>query len=116
MNDLQNINYDKLSKIFSKYFSLCYVSKDISDKFACISLTCYLTNELKKKGKNVTCYQVLLALCKEYDDFTKNTFLKSLGAICEDFMFGCEVFPTFDLKPKDIPKTLKNILDNSTPF
>ena len=116
MNDLQNISFDKLSATYRKYFSLDYLNTDISDKFACISLTCYITNELRKKGKKVTCYDVLLLIAKDFGELQKNTFLKSLGAICEDLMYGCTVFPTFDIKPADMPKTVRKLLDNYVPF
>lgn len=116
MNDLQNISFDKLSTIYRKYFSLGYLNTDVSNKLAIISLTCYITNELKKKGKKVTCYDVLLLIGKDFRELEKNTFLKSLGAICEDLMYGCTEFPTFDIKPADMPKTVKNLLDSYVPF
>ena len=50
MNDLQNISFDKLLAIYDKYFSLGYLNTDVSDKLACISLTCYLTDAFRKKG------------------------------------------------------------------
>ena len=113
---IQSIDYDKLCKIYTKYFTLAYVSKDISDKFACISLTCYITNELRKRGQKVTCFDVLKKIEPNFGEVNTNGFLKPLGAICEDFMYGCTEFPTFDIPPKNIPKTLKNILDNYCPF
>ena len=60
MNDLENISFDKLSKIYTKYFTLNYLNSNMSDKLACIALTCYLTNALREKGQKVNCYQVLL--------------------------------------------------------
>ena len=38
----------------------------MGDKLACIALTCYITNELKKKGQKVTCYDVLLKVGKDF--------------------------------------------------
>ena len=114
--NLQNISYKDLVKVYQNYFSLGYINGDISDKFALISLTCYVTNELRKKGKKVNCYDVLLLVGKDFGDLEKNTFLKSLGAVCEDFMYGCDSFPTFNLKSSEIVKTLKNILDKYVPF
>lgn len=116
MKDLQNISFDNLSKIYNKYFTLGYISADVSEKLACISLICYITNELRKKGKNVTCYDVLLQIGKNSPEFEKNTFLKSLGAICEDLMYGCNIFPDFNIKPKDMPSTVKKLLDKYVPF
>lgn len=116
MNDLQRIEYGELLKVYNKYFTLNYLGKDMGDKLACIALTCYITNELKKKGQNVTCYDVLLKVGKDFGEVEKNTFLKSLGAICEDLMYGCNTFLDFGIKPKDMPKQLKILLDNYVPF
>lgn len=116
MDDLQSFSFEKVSAIYSKYFSLGYLNTGIGDKLACIALTCYITNELRKKGKKMTCYDVLLTIGKDYSDLEKNTFLKSLGAICEDLMYGCDTFIDFGIKPKDMPKTLKNLLDSYCPF
>lgn len=116
MNELTNISFEKLSKVYSKYFSLGYINGELSDKLACISLTCYITNELRKKGKKVTCYEVLLKIGKDFRDLEKNTFLKSLGVICEDLMYGCKTFPDFGIQPKDMPMALKKLLDLYVPF
>lgn len=88
----------------------------MGDKLACIALTCYITNELRKKGQKVTCYDVLLKVGNDFGEVEKNTFLKSLGAICEDLMYGCNTFLDFGIKPKDMPKQLKILLDNYVPF
>ncbi len=109
---MEDISFEKLLAIYKKYFSLNYLNSNLGDKLACIALTCYITNELRKKGQKVTCYDVLLKV--EQDK--KNTFLKSLGAICEDFMYGCDSFPDFGIKPKDMPKQLKILLANYCPF
>ena len=66
MNSLENISFEKLSKIYTKYFTLGYLNSNMSDKLACIALTCYITNEVRKKGKSVTCYDILLNVGKHY--------------------------------------------------
>ena len=116
MNDLQSISFDKLLAIYDKYFSLGYLNSDVSDKLACISLTCYITNELRKKGKNINCYEVLLQIGKDLPDLEKNTFLKSLGAICESLMYGSETYPDFGIAPKDMPQQVRKLLDSYCPF
>lgn len=116
MNSLTNISFDKVCKIYKKYFTLGYINSNISDKLACIVLTCYITNELRKKGKEVTCYDVLLKVGHDFTDSDKNTFLKSLGAICEDLMYGCDTFPDFGIKPREMPSHLKILLDKYCPF
>lgn len=116
MKELQNISFNKTLELYKKYFSLNYLGKDMNNKLACIALTCYITNELKQKGKDVSCYDVLLKIGKDFSDSEKNTFLKSLGAICEDLMYGCETFTDFGIKPSEMPKTLKTLLDKYIPF
>lgn len=116
MNSLTNMPFDKVSQIYNKYFSMGFLNCDVSDKLAAISLTCYITNELRKKGKKATCYDVLLQIGKDMPDLVKNTFLKSLGAICEDLMYGCNTFPDFGIKPSEMPKTVRRLMDNYCPF
>ena len=70
---------------------------------ACIALTCYITNQIRKKGKNVTCYDVLLKIGNDFTSTDKKTFLKSLGAVCEDFMYGCDTFLDFGIPPREMP-------------
>lgn len=116
MNDLQSISFNKLAAIYRKYFTLNCLNTNLGDKLACIALTCYITNELRKKKKDITCYDILLKIGKDFSEVDKNTFLKSLGAVCEDFMYGCDTFPDFGVKPQEMPKTLKKLLDYYIPF
>lgn len=43
----------------------------MGDKLACIALTCYITNELRKKGQKVTCYDVLLKIGNDFGEVEK---------------------------------------------
>ena len=36
--------------------------------------------------------------------------------MCADFGYGCKEFPTFDIKPKDMVKTCRDILKTYMPF
>jgi hypothetical protein len=116
MNDLINISFEKLFRIYQKYFSLNYLNDNTDNKLALIALVCFLTNELKKKDENITCYDVLLKIGKDFPELTKNTFLKSLACVCEDIMYGCKEFNTFGVARKDVPKTIKKLLDRYVPF
>jgi hypothetical protein len=116
MNNLENLSFDEIKTIYSQYFTLGYLGASMSDKMACIALTCSITNELKKKGKKVTCYDVLLKVGKFSGFDEKDVFLKVLGAICEDFMYGCKDFLDFGIPAKEQPKQLKNLLDKYCPF
>lgn len=113
---LSNISFDETLAIYQKFFSLKFLNSNLGDKLGVIALTCYLTNKLKEKNRDITCYDVLLKIGKDFDEVEKNTFLKSLGAICEDFMYGVKEFPDYGVKLKDMPKQLKKLLDSYVPF
>ena len=81
MENLENLNFEEFYKIYSKTFALGYLGNNMSKKLACIALTCSITYDLKKKNKNITCYDVLLKVGKDFSEASKNTFLKALGAL-----------------------------------
>ena len=114
--ELKDLDFNKTLAIYKKFFSVHFLNSNLGDKLAVIALTCYITNELRKKDKEITCYDVLLKVGKDFREGEKNTFLKSLGAICEDLMYGCTTFLDFGIKPKDMPKQLQILLDNYVPF
>jgi len=116
MSDLESISFEKLLRIYQKYFSLHYINDNTDNKLALIALVCYLTNEIRKKDKNCTCYDVLLKCGKDFPELEKNTFLKSLACVCEDMMYGCTKFNTFGVERKDVPSEIKRILANYVPF
>ena len=116
LNDVEKYSYEELCELYNKYFSLGFLGEDGNNKLAFISLVCNITKALKEKGKNLNCYEVLLQICKDYSEFQKNTLLKSLGAVCQDFLYSTNSFPDFGLSPKEMPKKVRNILDNFLPF
>lgn len=107
-----DINYTEEKELYRKHFSLGCLGSDINNKFACISLTCYLYNKLKEKISDIT----YLKLLKKVSPNSPDDLLISLAIICEDFSYECKSFPTFGIKDKDIPDTLKGILSNYCPF
>lgn len=108
------MEYRKLEALYSKYFNLGLIATDINTKFALISMICYIVTELRKKKPDVTYYQIVNKLCTgtgwEEDE------IKGLAIMCENFAYGCSNFPTFNIKPADIPKTIKQILNKRLPF
>ena len=107
-------SYRALEDIYNKYFSLGYINKDINTRFALISLICWIYNHLKEKNPDVTYYQIVYKLSKGLG--LEDDFIKGLSIVCENFGYGCEKFPTFDIKPKDIAKTIRDILSSYMPF
>ena len=114
--ELQDIEYKKLLALYQKYFSLHYLNSNLGDKLGVIALTCRITYALRKKGQNITCYDVLLKVGKNFGELEKNTFLKALACVCEDMMYGVDDYPDFGVKLPDAPKQLAKLLGNYIPF
>jgi len=116
---LEECPYEQVQKVYNKYFSLGFIDYDIQKKFALISLICKITYEINKKRnfvQNMNCYQVLCNLGINSTDGMKNTVLKSLGAICDDLMYGCDSFPDFGIKVSEMPQIVRQILEKQIPF
>ena len=107
-------SYNEMRRMYSKLFSLGYLNTDINTKFALISLICYVTYKAKMKKSDVTHYQILMNITK--DKPLPEDYIKGLAVVCEDFSYGCATFPTFNIKPSEIVKTIQDILSKSLPF
>ena len=105
--------YEEMQAIYNKYFSLNFMGKDINNKFALISLTCYITNKIKKTKPDWTHWSTLYEINK---GTVPEDFLKGLAVICSDFGYGCDSFPTFGIDDKKIPAKIKELLENYVPF
>ena len=108
------MDFNTLQKIYNENFSLGYLASDINTKFALISLICYIVTNMQKKKPDVTYYQVVHKLC-ETSGWPDNE-VKGLAIMCEAFGYGCTEFPTFNVAPKEIPKTIRQILNKKLPF
>lgn len=108
--------YEEMQAMYDKYFSLSFLGKNISNKFALISLTCYITEKLKEKKPDVTHWSVLYKINKSGRNPVPEDLLKKLAVICSDFGYGCNDFPTFDLEDKKIPAKIKELLNEWIPF
>lgn len=103
-----------MKAIYSQYFSTGYLAEDINMKFALISLIGYMVYTMRQKRPDVSYYEV----CKKLMDglgFNESE-IKGLAILVEDFSYGCKNFPTFDVQPRDMPKKVKEILQNYMPF
>ena len=104
------LTYSDLQKIYDQHFSLGFLGNDINNKFALISLVCYLTNKIKAKIPDYTNYKTLVKL-----GCPKN-LLERLSIICDDLSYCCTSFPIFGLTDKEIPNKVKELLGNQVPF
>ena len=109
-----NESYKQLQDYYIRNFSLRELGPDISNKFAIISLVCYVTKKLKEKNPNATHLAVLRKINSDLQ--LPDEFIVSLSIVCEDFAYGCNNFPTFEVKPADMIKTIKDLLHNWMPF
>lgn len=109
-----NDAYQKLSDLYKEKFSLKYLGNSINNKFALISLICYVTKKLQEKNPNATHLAVLKKINEE--NIIPNDFLEVLAIVCEDFAYGCDDFPTFNIKSSEMIKTIKDLLKNFIPF
>lgn len=105
--------YEEMQAIYSRYFSLDFLGSDINNKFALISLTCYITEKLKKQKPDWTHWKTLYEINKGTVSEDK---LKGLAVICSDLGYGCTSFPTFGIADKDIPAKIKELLEKYVPF
>lgn len=108
------LTYKQLRNLYNKFFSSGHLAADINTKFALISLIGYIVYNMKKKKPDVSYYEVCYKLMEGlgFDEME----IKSLAVIVEDFSYGCTNFPTFGIKPKDMPGKIKEILKNCLPF
>lgn len=114
MDITQNPSLEDLQKVYEKYFSLRNLGKDITNKFALISLICWMYNRFKEKNPDVTYWQVVWKLGKESGASTD--FLKGLAVVCSDFGYATSEYPTFNIPAKEIPNKIKDLLKEYLPF
>lgn len=105
--------YKEMQELYRKYFSIAYISQDLSDKLALISLICYLKYKLSLKKPDVTHYQIVK---KIMGDSMSEDMIKGICVVCSDLGYGCNQFPTFGLEDKQIPGKIKELLSKITPF
>ena len=108
------MTFKELKILYDKHFSLGYLSTNINNKFALISLVGYIVHSLKKKNPDVSYYSVLYKLSEGLGLKEEDIF--KMAIICEDFAYNCDEFPTFGLKPNEIKEKIREILSKYLPF
>lgn len=108
--------YEEMQKTYNRFFSLGFLGDNINNKFALISLTCYLTHKLKAKKPDVTHWSVLYKINNKGTNHVPEDLLKGLAVICSDLGYGCTEFPTFGIEDKKIPEKIKELLGSYIPF
>lgn len=113
MDIIETPPYAEMQRIYSRYFSLGFLNKDLNTKFALISLIGYLTDKVKSKRPDTTHYQIIRKIA---GNDVEEDFVKGLAVVCSDFAYGCKSFPTFGIEDKNIPAKIKEILSDRLPF
>lgn len=108
------MSFKELKHLYEENFSLGYIDLDINNKFALISLICYITTHMQAKKPDITYYQIIYKLAEGTGWKEKDIY--KLTIMCEDFGYGCKEFPTFGLKPKEMSAKIKEIMYKSLPF
>lgn len=107
-------NYNERQREYVEKFGLGYISPSLEKKFVLIGLVCYLTYKARQKNQNATCLQILEALGNKF--FIEKKLQERIAIVAEDFMYGCQEFSTFGIKPSEIINTLKKIMEDMLPF
>lgn len=110
---MNKFTYEELKQIYENYFSFKGYDVPINNKFALISLICYLVKSLQKNKPDITYYQVIRQLG---DQAIPDDIIKGLSIMCEDFSHSRDEFPTFGITNKDVPKEIRKILIGWLPF
>lgn len=113
VKEINESSYIDYKRIWANCFSLGYLSHDITDKFALISLICYVTYKLRLKTRNGDYYDVIKKLA---DNKLSEQSIRKLAVTCEDFGYGCSEFPVFGLSSKEIIPKIKELMSNIIPF
>lgn len=113
MDIIETPPYAEMQRMYSRYFSLGFLNKDINTKFALISLINYLVDKVKSKRPDTTHYQIIRKIA---GNDIEEDFVKGLAVVCSDFAYGCKSFPTFGIEDKSIPAKIKEILSDRLPF
>lgn len=116
MKDMDSdLKFEDLQRLYARYFSLGHINGDINNKFALISLVCFLTHQARKTNPNASCYRTIMKVI-EGDTFP-NELIIGLAVVCEDFMAGCTEFNKCGCKSaQEMITQIKTILSSWLPF
>jgi hypothetical protein len=105
-----------LHSTYNRYYSLACLNVSPEQKFALISLICFLTQQARKKNPSVTVEQVIKKITASTTGNSPG-LLRALCCICEDYLKVPGEFPIFGAKSsKEIVDTILKILNMELPF
>lgn len=110
-------SYKELEDYYAEYFSMGNLSATMVDKFALISLICFLTKQARVKNPDATCYQVIMKIINDEASSHNLKFIRGLSVVCSDMMKNTDEFLTFDIKTaKEMIAKIKEVLHQWLPF
>ena len=113
-------NYQELKDTYTSYYSVSNFNCSFEDRLTLIAIVCYITQKLREKNPDITCWEVLAKIVfKEgsyCDDFI--AAIRGLAIMCEDFMQGTtgEIHKLDFKSNKEMIAEVKRILDTWIPF
>jgi len=117
--DLDKLNYEQKSALHNKVFSLgALFSHELNDKLILISLVALVTQQMRKKDKNITPLKVLMSITQQKEDNTAfYQFLESLSILVDDLCYGSDKIDPCGFKTsQEIINKIKEILSTWLPF
>lgn len=101
---------------YNRFYSLQCLNVSPVDKFALISLICFLTVQARKKNPEVSVDQVIKKITQG-QMVNSPGLLRALTCICEDMLIEPYDFPIFGAKSsKEIVDKIVSILSSEVPF
>lgn len=113
-------NYQELKQTYANYYGVCNFNGSFEDRITLIVSVCYITQKLREKNPDITCWEVLAKIAFKdgmyCDDYV--AAIRGLAIMCEDFMQGAKgEVPKLDFKSnKEMIAEVKRILDTWIPF
>ena len=108
-----SLTYKEKEELFNNLFTTGYLP-NIRDKFALIDLLGWLVFELKKKKPGVTYYQITYKLAEGTG--LNDEEIEKWAILAEDFSNNVTEFEQFNLKIKDVPKTIRELFKRILSF
>lgn len=106
-----HMTYKDKEQLFKEEFDISFIP-DFGKRLALISLLGYVMSTLRKTHPDASVYTVIKNMGSPLYDHE----IQALAIVVENFTKGSESFPLFGVAPKEVVKTIKEILNTALPF
>lgn len=108
------MEFEEKRNLYFKYFNIGYFNLKFEDRFKLIGLICFMYQQLTKKNSSITYLKLIKSIDKE--NFLPTNMHDALALLCEDFAYYCEDIPSFNVEPKEILPTIREMFKKWMPF